>query len=107
MCPPDKEFLGSPKSAWVGGHGCQKNMKPLALKQHKSISSIPSKINIKPHTKGLLLTSVSITQCPAFNKKLQGMMKDKRKYTLKRKQVLEPDSAMMQILKLSDREFKI
>lgn len=57
---------------------------------------------INPHIEGLF-TSVSINAaCLAFNQKLQGVPKGKKKQPEERKQSSEPESDMMQMLGLSN-----
>lgn len=48
------------------------------------------------------------TKCPAFIKKLKGMRKSKKKHTSEEtKQSWQADSDIIEILSLSDLEFKI
>lgn len=48
------------------------------------------------------------TTCSAFNKKLQDILKDKGKHSLRRqKQATEPDSDMAEISQFSEQELKI
>lgn len=69
----------------------------------------PNQINIKFHAAGQLPQSLlPNTSCPAFNKKLQGMLKDKKKTQSEEKNwAWQPDLDKTQISELSDREFTI
>lgn len=76
-------------------------MKPLSPMGTANIkhNPVPSEINIKAHTKSLI-TSVPITRniISGFQKKLQVMLKGKKKHNLKRpKTALEPDSDKTQV----------